>query len=246
MARETLEYKGYLYLIADNAWQSLDIATIAERFDVKSIKNTAGDIKTVGGRGCSFLYTTQDHTKLVYRSYRRGGLIGRLLRDSFFKYARFAHRAFDELELLQTMRALNMPVPEALAARESRGLLFIKQDIIIKQIENTQNLCQLLMKKSLNDRTYSEILNTCALLYKNKIVHSDLNIKNILIDNNKQIYIIDFDKCYIDKNMSKDLYVNMLNRLLRSFEKEQNLHQESFYFNKDTFVKLMHSHLDKI
>ncbi|SPT71271.1 3-deoxy-D-manno-octulosonic-acid kinase [Anaerobiospirillum thomasii] len=108
MARETLEYKGYLYLIADNAWQSLDIATIAERFDVKSIKNTAGDIKTVGGRGCSFLYTTQDHKKLVYRSYRRGGLIGRLLRDSFFKYARFAHRAFDELELLQTMRALNI------------------------------------------------------------------------------------------------------------------------------------------
>ena len=49
--------------------------------------------------------------------------------------------------------------------------------------------------------------------------HTDLNIHNILLDKDGKVWLIDFDKCAVKKG--EGLKKKNLNRLLRSFRKEQ-------------------------
>ena len=67
-------------------------------------------------------------------------------------------------------------------------------------------------------------------------MHTDLNISNILLDGAGNIWIIDFDKCFL-REINKKKYKKTLSRLERSFEKESK-ESPNFYWTKDDFVKL--------
>lgn len=237
---------SYTYFFKDKKFESLNDDALHLLFDIEHIKKSASEIFVAGGRGSSFLYTTASGEKLVYRHYMRGGFVGRFIKDLFFLWAKDSHRAYNEMLLLDYMQKKSLPVPKALISRERKCFCFIKQDLIQEQIENTQNLCQILCKRSLSYSNYQDIIKTIMRLYKANVVHTDLNIKNILIDDKDMIYIIDFDKCYIKNNINKNDLNNMFMRLLRSFEKERYLHIDSFYYDKDTFKRLVHSYLNSI
>ena len=233
----------YTYFFKDKKFASLSDDALHLLFDIDNIKKTAKDIYIAGGRGSSFLYTTDHNEKLVYRHYMRGGLVGRFIKDLFFLWAKDSHRAYNEMLLLDFMQSKALPVPKALISRERRYFCFIKQDLIQEQIDRTQNLCQILSVRSLSKRNYEDIVKTIIRLYKANVVHTDLNIKNILIDDKDMVYIIDFDKCFIKNNIDKNDLNNMFMRLLRSFDKEHNLHMNNFYYDKDMFKSLVLSYL---
>ena len=69
----------------------------------------------------------------------------------------------------------------------------------------------------------------------NNILHTDLNIRNILLNEDSSVYIIDFDKCFI-KPMKKEDKEKIVNRLLRSFIKEKT--KKSAYFEEEKFELL--------
>ena len=60
-------------------------------------------------------------------------------------------------------------------------------------------------------------------MHQAQVNHTDLNIHNILLDKQGKVWLIDFDKCYVQAGES---WKNSnLQRLLRSFNKELNKRQ---------------------
>ena len=135
------------------------------------------------------------------------------------------HRAFDEFELLSKMISLGLPVPEPVIAREINYGLYIKQDIVIKRLIGYEDLANVINKRSLSENEFLKIGSTIKKFFDAGIYHTDLNIRNILINDQSDVYLIDFDKCFrtklTDKNRS-----DIISRLFRSFNKEQTVHSE--------------------
>ena len=55
-------------------------------------------------------------------------------------------------------------------------------------------------------------------MHENQVNHTDLNIRNILLDHQGKVWIIDFDKCF--QQPGAGWQKGNLERLLRSFHKE--------------------------
>ncbi len=158
------------------------------------------------------------------RHYFRGGLISKFIKDGFWRFDKWACRARLEFELLTELYSLGLPVPRPLIAREQVGTFLVTNDILVERIDNTNNLAELLEQKaSMDDALIDEIANTIAKFAFHKVVHTDLNIRNLLINDKGQCFVIDFDKCFIKDGFTKYDLITMLNRLERSFNKEKEL-----------------------
>ena len=90
---------------------------------------------------------------------------------------------------------------------------------MIEKIPNTQDLSKLLQQAPLPLAQYHQIGKVIRAMHDRQVCHTDLNIHNILLDEKGQCWLIDFDKCKIQPN--DDWKKDNLNRLLRSFHKEQ-------------------------
>ena len=96
-------------------------------------------------------------------------------------------------------------------AREQVGTFLVTNDILVERIDNTNNLAELLEQKaSMDNALIDEIANTIAKFAFHKVVHTDLNIRNLLINDKGQCFVIDFDKCFIKDGFTKDDLINML------------------------------------
>jgi RIO-like serine/threonine protein kinase len=65
---------------------------------------------------------------------------------------------------------------------------------------------------------------TLEKFYKENVYHSDLNSKNIIIDKNNNIYVLDFDNSYFF--YEKKLFRKSILRLERSLKKIENYNDE--------------------
>lgn len=205
-------------------------------FNLDWISTQAQELKTKGGRGQTLLFNLPlqslglssdpaESGHYCYRKYLRGGLIGKLISKKFFRFGSQSRRAHDEFVMLLQMRALGLPVPQPLVAQEKLGWLTVENAIIIEQVPNTQNLAEIMSQRALSEQEVSKIGTTLAQFFKYNIYHTDLNLRNILLDNQGRCFVIDFDKCYFESNAYRStvLITLMLKRLERSFIKAQNL-----------------------
>lgn len=162
---------------------------------------------------------------LCYRQYLRGGLIGKVIKRSFLSCSAQAHRAVDEFKMLLKMRLLGLPVPRPLVACERSVFLTVQNEIIIEEIQGTQNLAEILRERPLSDMELDSIGTTLYHFFKFNVHHTDLNLRNILLDSSGNCYVIDFDKCKFESNPYQSVIIvnNMFKRLERSFNKAQRL-----------------------
>lgn len=213
----------------------------ASFFDRESILKEENTI-CCSGRGQTLLFN-KDGKNLVLRHYRRGGLLGKIINDSFFVFETNAHRAFDEFRLLDYMLSKGLPVPKPVIAREKKSFLSVTQDIVIERLNGYRDLSYIISERELTHEEYSNIGKTISLFFKENILHTDLNIRNILINEQSKVAIIDFDKCCCTK-LSVDMKKSMLDRLLRSFKKEITRNQsKKIYFNEINFKFLKNNAL---
>lgn len=174
------------------------------------------------GRGITWFLRTQAELGMnsVLRHYYRGGLFGRLVKDRYFFVSLGKTRAAQEFDLLTQMHAWSLPVPRPIAFKITRAFGCYQADILLEKIENTQDLSQILQKGELSAVQYQQIGVLIRQLHNRQVHHSDLNIHNILLDNHGKFWLIDFDKCQIQPGEAWKS--QNLDRLLRSFHKEQN------------------------
>lgn len=170
------------------------------------------------GRGTVWFQTVGAHT-LVLRHYRRGGLVGRLVRDRYAPEPLARTRAMAELALLQRLVAWGLDVPRAAAARWQRAGLFYRADILVQRIPGAEDLSEQLQQAPLPAADWQAVGAAIARLHRHGVHHSDLNCHNLMRDVQGRVWIIDFDKCAV--RAPGPWQQANLERLRRSLRKER-------------------------
>ncbi|SEV81857.1 3-deoxy-D-manno-octulosonic-acid kinase [[Haemophilus] ducreyi] len=173
------------------------------------------------GRGITWFLNTQAELgiNIVLRHYYRGGLFGKVVKDRYLFHRIDQTRAVQEFNLLTQMQRWHLPVPRPIAVEINKQSIFYRAKIMLEKIEHTQDLSKLLQIQPLVAEQYQQLGQLIRQLHDHQIHHSDLNIHNILLDDNGKFWLIDFDKCGI--KAGEEWKQANLNRLLRSFHKEQ-------------------------
>jgi 3-deoxy-D-manno-octulosonic acid kinase len=171
------------------------------------------------GRGTT-LFIEHNHHQWVLRHYQRGGMIGKVLSDQYLFTGVEHSRPFEEFRLLAAMRKEGLKVPLPVAARIYRRGVIYRGDLITEKIPNSQDLHRVLCHKPLGKDLWRSVGEAMAAMHKCQVHHHDANIRNIMMDDDQQIWLIDFDRCR--KRKGHHWKTSNLDRLLRSLQKEKN------------------------
>lgn len=215
----------------DDQWVTEPLETL---FDPTYWQTNEKVIGSAQGRGTTW-FVQMYHLPAALRHYRRGGLFGKLVADSYWFSCLENTRSYQEFMLLDHLRAQGVNVPRPIAARVVRHGLVYQADILSEKVANARDLVAVLQAGPLDHQAYQQIGQQIAKLHHAQVNHSDLNIHNILLDSDDQVWLIDFDKCAQQAGNSWKL-VN-LERLERSFNKE--LVKRSIHWSHNDFQSLL-------
>ncbi|MEX1198203.1 MAG: 3-deoxy-D-manno-octulosonic acid kinase [Pseudohongiellaceae bacterium] len=182
-------------------------------------------------RGRARFFEFQD-TPLVLKHYHRGGLIGRLIRDTYACLPGGQPRMLAEFRLLEQLHDEDLPVPVPVAARcQFSGWLACRGDLITHRIPGSHTLYEHLCRGALSHRQWQAIGHTIARFHAAGVHHADLNATNILLDDRDRPWLIDFDKGRIRRH-GRWKAAN-LKRLQRSLDKLKRQTPSMHYGEQD-------------
>ncbi|TCP96535.1 3-deoxy-D-manno-octulosonic acid kinase [Cricetibacter osteomyelitidis] len=174
------------------------------------------------GRGTTWFIQSDDlfGMNTALRHYYRGGLFGKIVKDRYPFSQLNSTRSFAEFHLLNQLHQTGIPVPKPIGAKVTKGKAGIcyQADILTQRIENAQDLTALLQQATLAQTQWQKIGRVIRQLHDLQICHTDLNAHNILVQENRKIWLIDFDKC--GEKSGNFWKAENLQRLHRSFVKE--------------------------
>ena len=177
----------------------------------KNIVNSA-----LGGRTSIRVIRLQGIGSVVIKYYRRGGAIRRLIKKHYLRCGK--RRCQIEFELLQKVRSLGINAPEPVAFAY-RGRLFYQCWLVTRKIQDHQTLVQISLSNEEQARmAMKAVVKQVSILIKNKILHVDLHPGNVIVDNQNQIYLLDFDKGGIfpgDEHVLRTRYLHRWNRAIQ-------------------------------
>lgn len=173
---------------------------------------------TSGGRGSAWFVSSRQG-EFVLRHYRRGGLVGRILRKHYLFTGYSGVRSFAEFRLLSELHEEGLPVPRPVSACCRRVGLCYTAAIIIERIEPAVTFGSVWRDTVPQD--WVRIGSTIRQFHDANVFHADLNCFNILLKPS-QVYLIDFDKCKrrVAGARSESWKRANLDRLHRSLERE--------------------------
>lgn len=177
---------------------------------------------TAQGRGAVW-FILSEHGHFVMRHYRRGGLIAKFNKSHFLFSGMKKTRPWLELELMETMRDLNLPVPQPIGGFYTVKKGFYTATLLTKTIEFARDLFDILKDGFSNEVDWHDVGRVIRQFHDNGIYHSDLNCHNIMIDKEKKVWVIDFDKCD-QRPINKEWTQSNIDRLKRSIDKETHKH----------------------
>ncbi|MCV2892262.1 3-deoxy-D-manno-octulosonic acid kinase [Lentibacter sp. XHP0401] len=187
------------------------------------------------GRGFAHFIRFEER-ELVLRPFRRGGLIGKINPDLYLRLGAKASRAYQEYSLLEWMLEHDLPVPRPVAARYVPVGLCYRADLVTERIPDSRPLADILVEKELPATVWAKIGAVICQMHTLGVHHSDLNCRNILLDADMRVWLIDFDKC---SRREKDGWkVQNLARLKRSLDKELTK-QPLLFWQESNWLELM-------
>ena len=204
-------------------------------FDAEYLQTNGLWLASTQGRSQAHFFRQGAHD-LVLRHFHRGGLVGRMISDLFMRTTPQKSRPFLEYDLLADMHAKGLPVPRPAAARFVPAGLFYRADIITVRIPNARPLADVLEGTDLPAPVWRAVGAAIRALHTELIFHSDLNARNILIDAEHRVWIIDFDKC--GERAAGPWMQGNLDRLKRSFLKFKTA-SPAFYWSQSNWDDLM-------
>ena len=178
------------------------------------------------GRGTVYFVKIQSQP-CVLRHYNRGGLVAKLTLDKYLWMGEHNTRSFKEWRLLNDMVKKRLPVPAPVAARYVRNGIYYKADIITREIPDIESLSDKLLGNSMTEQLWENIGECIAKFHNHGVFHMDLNVENIQIDQNNQVFLLDFDKGKVSEPLGRLSDLNLM-RLRRSIAKVTQLKQLAF------------------
>ncbi len=172
-------------------------------------------------------YLINQDQPCVLRHYNRGGLVAKLTLDKYLWMGEHNTRSFKEWRLLNDMVKKRLPVPAPVAARYVRNGIYYKADIITREIPDIESLSDRLLGNSMTEQLWENIGECIAKFHNHGVFHMDLNVENIQIDQNNQVFLLDFDKGRVSEPLRRLSDSNLM-RLKRSIAKVTQLKQLAF------------------
>ncbi len=205
-------------------------------FDLDHWRESDHLVSVAQGRAAACIFRFQDKA-FVLRHYRRGGLMAKLSDDRYQWSGLEKTRAWREWHLLAEMFEQGLPVPRPVAARAVRHGLFYSADLVTLCLPDVEPLADVLMQSTLTDEQWQEIGRTIKRFHDAGVYHADLNVRNILLDKDGEVFVIDFDKG--EKRSVDSVWQQAnLDRLLRSLNKFNN-NEAQFYFDEQAWQSLL-------
>lgn len=146
-----------------------------------------------GGRGKTLIVSDGAH-EFVLRHYMRGGLPGRVVRDSYIWLGERQTRSFAEWYLLTKLNTLGLPVPRPAAARYCRSGPFYTADLLTIRIPDIRSLTERLAERPGDDDFWQYLGTELHRFHRAGVNHPDLNAYNLQIGLNDKMYLLDFDR----------------------------------------------------
>ena len=186
------------------------------------------------GRGTVYLFN-YGSMSVVLRHYCRGGMVRHLIRDSYFYTGLDETRMWREFHLLQLLQEKGLPVPTPLAVRCVKTSLFsYRGDIVTEVIPQAQTLAQCLQEHELTPELWGSLGTVLASFHSAGVYHADLNANNIMLDNERRFYLIDFDRGELRSPDKGTLWAERnLQRLERSLRKLSVKHPVFHFLEHD-------------
>ncbi len=167
------------------------------------------------GRGTAWAID-QDPECYVLRHYRRGGAIRHLLGDRFWFRNAEVTRGFREFDLLSLLHAEGLAVPRPVAVNFQREGWWYRADLLMHLINTGRSLHHRLRAGETID--WHALGRAIARLHRRGVWHADLNAHNVLVDDDRRVWIIDFDRARVRRSAGSWQRAN-LERLARSLRK---------------------------
>ncbi len=169
------------------------------------------------GRG-SALFLETDFGPAVLRHYLRGGQAAHFSRDRYLFTGLEGSRPIAEFRMLTGLFNQGLPVPRPLAAQCVKRGLFYTGDLMTRRLPDVIPLADLPEIRR-NDPALWAASGACIrLFHDHDVVHADLNARNILVDIENNVFLIDFDRAQIRIGAGR-LFERNLKRLKRSLHK---------------------------
>ena len=143
---------------------------------------------SAGGRQSAW-FVSGGFGAAVLRHYRRGGMMARVSRDRYLWLGGGKTRGFAEYDLLDFMHRRGLPVNRPLAAIYWRTGPTYRASILVERIPGARPLASLVTQAP--DETVARAI---AAMHDAGVWHADLNAFNILVDPDRKVWLIDFDK----------------------------------------------------
>lgn len=170
-----------------------------------------------GGRGAAWKVPTRVGPA-VLRAYRRGGAM-RWLGDRYLWLGAERTRAWREFDSLVRARALGLPVPEPLAARWWQTGPFYRASLLTGWIPHRHDLVGALRAVRDPDALGRAVGRVLDALSAQGLTHVDLNARNLLVDAELEVYVIDLDRAVWTAGPAPAGRARMTARLRRSLTK---------------------------
>jgi 3-deoxy-D-manno-octulosonic acid kinase len=145
------------------------------------------------GRG-NTMFVGNVPRQFVLRHYMRGGLIGKINRDSYVFSGEDLTRPFMEWRLLDKLAANNMNVPRPAAARFIRRGTFYTADIITVRIPDVVSLSEYIAVEDRGEEFWRSVGAAIWKFHEAGVYHADMNAYNVQVDRDGDIWMLDFDK----------------------------------------------------
>jgi len=149
------------------------------------------------GRG-NTLIVGDGHREFVLRRYVRGGLIGRIIKNTYFWQGEDETRCFREWRLLRKLAARGLRVPIPAAARYRRSAMFYTAELLTVRIPGIRSLADRLIEPRASADFWQNLGREIAAFHEAGVYHADLNAYNVQIDADDDCWLLDFDRGKLD------------------------------------------------
>jgi 3-deoxy-D-manno-octulosonic acid kinase len=196
---------------------SLDERDLAKLHGIFRGTELSAPVPALGGRRPVTRTRLAAVGPVVVKHYRRGGVLGHLVRETYLTFG--ITRCQAEFEMMFKVHRLGCSVPEPVAYARQGGL-FSKAWLVTREVEQSQTLAQLCATSpQLALEAMEPLCREVATLVEHRIVHADFHPGNVLVDGSGRVYLVDFDKAAVFKGDAAALRRRYRNRWCQAVNK---------------------------
>lgn len=167
------------------------------------------------GRGTA-LFLKTPIGRAVLRQYLRGGLAARFIQSNFLFTGFGRSRPVREFRVLEKLARLGLPAPRPLAGLCARRGLRYTGALLTREIENVRTLENVL--DDMDEKSWCSVGVCIRRFHDHGLVHADLTVRNILIQEGGAVFLVDFDRARFREGANR-AFAGNLKRFRRSLLK---------------------------